>query len=60
MEDIKKVIKDWKTEFIEKRIILLEKQGMNLDNCKLLKTLDEELERRDRQLIAMLGDYYEV
>lgn len=60
MEDIKKVIKDWKTEYIENRIIHLEKQGANLDNCELLKALDKELERRDRQLIAMLGDYYEV
>lgn len=60
MEDIKEVIKDWKTEHIENRIILLEKQGANLDNCKLLKLLDKELERRDRQEIAMLGDYYEV
>lgn len=60
MEDIKEIIKDWKTEFIEKRIIILEKQGLNLDNCKLLKALDKELERRDRQQIAMLGDFYEV
>lgn len=60
MEDIKEVIKDWKTEHIENRIILLEKQGANLDNCKLLKLLDKEPERRDRQQIAMLGDYYEV
>lgn len=60
MEDIKKVIKDWKTEYIENRIIHLEKQGANLDNCKLLKALDEELERRDRQNIAIFGDLYEV
>lgn len=60
MEDIKEVIKDWKTEHIENRIILLEKQGTNLDNCKLLKALDKELEIRDRQQIAMLGDLYEV
>ena len=60
MEDIKEVIKDWKTEYIENRIIHLEKQGANLDNCKLLKLLDKELERRDRQQIAMLGDFYEV
>lgn len=60
MEDIKEIIKDWKTEYIENRIILLEKQGANLDNCKLLKLLDKELERRDRQEIAMLGDFYEV
>ena len=60
MEDIKEIIKDWKTEYIENRIIHLEKQGANLDNCKLLKLLDKELERRDRQEIAMLGDYYEV
>ena len=60
MEDIKEIIKDWKTEYIENRIILLEKQGANLDNCKLLKLLDKELERRDRQLIAMLGNLYEV
>lgn len=25
MEDIKEIIKDWKTEHIEKRIVLLEK-----------------------------------
>lgn len=60
MEDIKEIIKDWKTEFIEKRIILLEKQGANLDNSNFLKALDKELERRDRQQIAMLGDFYEV
>lgn len=60
MEDIKEIIKDWKTEYIENRIILLEKQGANIDNCKLLKLLDKELERRDRQEIAMLGDFYEV
>lgn len=60
MEDIKEVIKDWKTEFIENRIMLLEKQGANLDNSDFLKTLDKELERRDRQQIAMLGDLYEV
>ena len=59
-EFIKEIIKDWKTEYIENRIIHLEKQGANLDNCKLLKALDKELERRDRQEIAMLGDYYEV
>lgn len=60
MEEIKEVIKDWKTEYIENRIIHLEKQGANLDNCELLKALDKELERRDRQEIAMLGDLYEV
>ncbi|MDU5252670.1 hypothetical protein [Anaerococcus vaginalis] len=60
MEDIKEIIKDWKTEHIENRIILLEKQGANLDNSEFLKALDKELERRDRQEIAMLGDYYEV
>lgn len=60
MEDIKEIIKDWKTEFIEKRITLLEKQGANLDNSNVLRALDKELERRDRQQIAMLGDLYEV
>lgn len=60
MEDIKEIIKDWKTEFIEKRIILLEKNGANLENSIFLKALDKELERRDRQQIAMLGDFYEV
>lgn len=60
MEDIKEIIKDWKTEFIEKRIILLEKNGANLENSNFLKALDKELERRDRQQIAMLGDFYEV
>lgn len=60
MEDIKEIIKNWKTEHIENRIMLLEKQGMNLDNCKFLNILDKELERRDRQQIAMLGDLYEV
>lgn len=60
MEFIEEIIKDWKTEFIEKRIILLEKQGANLDNSDFLKALDKELERRDRQQIAMLGDLYEV
>lgn len=60
MKEIKEIIKDWKTEYIENRIIHLEKNGANLDNCKLLKLLDKELERRDRQEIAMLGDLYEV
>jgi hypothetical protein len=60
MEDIKEIIKDWTTEHIENRIIHLEKNGANLNNCKLLKLLDKELERRDRQQIAMLGDFYEV
>lgn len=60
MEFMEEKIKDWTTEHIENRIIHLEKNGANLDNCKLLKALDKELERRDRQEIAMLGDYYEV
>lgn len=60
MEFIEEKIKEWPTKHIENRIIHLEKQGMNLDNCKLLKALDKELERRDRQEIAMLGDFYEV
>lgn len=60
MEDIKEVIKDWKTEYIENRIRHLEKQGANLDNSDVLRALDKELERRDRQQIAMLGDFYEV
>lgn len=60
MEDIKEIIKDWTTEHIENRIIHLEKNGANLDNSIFLKALDKELERRDRQEIAMLGDYYEV
>lgn len=33
---------------------------INLDNSKLLKALDKELERRDRQQIALLGDLCEV
>ncbi|MDU3212141.1 hypothetical protein [Anaerococcus sp.] len=60
MEDIKEIIKDWKTEYIENRIRHLEKQGANLDNSNVLRVLDKELERRDRQQIAMLGDFYEV
>lgn len=60
MEDIKEIIKDWKTEHIENRIMLLEKSGANLDNSDFLKALDKELEIRDRQQIAMLGDFYEV
>lgn len=60
MEDIKEIIKDWKTEYIENRIRHLEKQGANLDNSNVLRVLDKELERRDRQKIAMLGDLYEV
>lgn len=60
MEEIKEIIKDWKTEYIENRIIHLEKNGANLDNSNFLKALDKELERRDRQEIAMLGDFYEV
>lgn len=60
MEFMEEKIKDWTTEHIENRIIHLEKNGANLDNCKLLKLLDKELERRDRQEIAMLGDFYEV
>lgn len=60
MEDIKEIIKDWKTEYIENRIRHLEKQGANLDNSNVLRALDKELERRDRQQIAMLGDFYEV
>ena len=60
MEDIKEIIKDWKTEYIENRIRHLEKQGANLDNSNVLRALDKELERRDRQQIAMLGNLYEV
>lgn len=60
MKFIEEKIRDWSTKHIENRIMHLEKQGMNLDNCKLLKILDKELERRDRQKIAMLGDLYEV
>ena len=45
MEFIEEKIKEWPTKHIENRIIHLEKQGMNLDNCKLLKALDKELER---------------
>lgn len=60
MEFMEEKIKEWTTEHIENRIILLEKNGANLDNSEFLKALDKELERRDRQQIAMLGDYYEV
>ncbi|MDU2648344.1 hypothetical protein [Anaerococcus vaginalis] len=60
MEFMEEKIKDWTTEHIENRIIHLEKNGANLDNSDFLKALDKELERRDRQEIAMLGDYYEV
>lgn len=60
MEDIKEVIKNWRTEYLESRIVHLEKQGANLDNSDILRALDKELERRDRQQIAMLGDLYEV
>lgn len=60
MEFMEEKIKDWTTEHIENRIIHLEKNGANLDNSIFLKALDKELERRDRQEIAMLGDYYEV
>ena len=60
MEDIKEVIKNWRTEYLENRIMYLEKQGANLDNSDILKALDDELERRDRQKIAMLGDLCEV
>lgn len=60
MEFMEEKIKDWTTEHIENRIIHLEKNGANLDNSIFLKALDKELERRDRQQIAMLGDYYEV
>lgn len=60
MEFMEEKIKDWTTEHIENRIIHLEKNGANLDNSIFLKALDKELERRDRQEIAMLGDFYEV
>lgn len=60
MEFMEEKIKDWTTEHIKNRIIHLEKNGANLDNSDFLKALDKELERRDRQEIAMLGDYYEV
>lgn len=60
MEFMEEKIKDWTTEHIENRIIHLEKNGANLDNSIFLKALDKELERRDRQQIAMLGDFYEV
>ena len=60
MEFIEEKIKEWPTKHIENRIIHLEKNGANLDNSNFLKALDKELERRDRQEIAMLGDLYEV
>lgn len=60
MEFIEEIIKEWPTKHIENRIIHLEKNGANLDNSNFLKALDKELERRDRQEIAMLGDLYEV
>lgn len=60
MEFIEEKIKEWPTKHIENRIIHLEKNGANLENSNFLKALDKELERRDRQEIAMLGDLYEV
>lgn len=60
MEDIKEIIKDWKTDFLVNRIKYLERQGANLNNSEVLKALDGELERRDRQnnimLTEILGD----